>query len=113
MNTTERAIEKKTNLPTSSQEEGEMIQQLDLMTISGSIQRENLNSISLLRDSTKDLIWYAKRLGSPKRVADDDREILQETSAERVMMAAKCLDNARNMMKTKLEFLKFAKSMSE
>ncbi len=109
MNTTENSIEKKTNLPTSSNADVKTIQPLDSNQIFNRMREENLNSIDLLKNSTKQLIDYSKRLARPR--TDDDGEIIQDVGADRIMMAAKCLDNARNMMKTKLDFLRFSKSL--
>lgn len=98
----------------ASLKEGESLTpQLDSKKVLSGLKEESYNSIKSLNDSSEQLIGYAKRIAKPLKVAEDDGEILQDTTVERMMNAAKCLDIARNTMKAKLDYLKFGKSIAD
>lgn len=78
--------------------------------LSETLKTENENSIQLLTNTAKRLIDYADQLVAPRKV-DDDGTVIQRSATHELDVAVKCLSEARNVMKTKLEFLKFGKDL--
>lgn len=87
----------------------EKTQQSDFTALSETLKAENESSIQLLSNTAKRLIDYADQLAAPRKV--DDGEIIQRSATHELDIAVKCLSEARNVMKTKLEFLKFGKEL--
>jgi hypothetical protein len=73
------------------------------------LKEEICQSLEQLNDSSKQLISYAKKLSAPM-MCSEQREVIMETSTRNITDALRCLEESRNTMKTKLEYLKFAKS---
>lgn len=87
-------------------ESTEIIPQSDSSLLSMTLRRENENSIALLDNSAKHLVTIAETLVSPKKV-DYEGNIIQRSTSVDIDTAVRCLSEARSLMKTKLEFLKF------
>lgn len=112
-NVTIIAKTEKTNCQKLKSEEGEMIRPLDSSQILIRLKEENSGSIQLLDDSAKQLHSYAKLLATPPRVDEETGEVIQRAPDHKVLEAVKCLDACRNMMKVKLDYLKFGKALIE
>ena len=91
--------------------EGEEIQLLDCQQLSKPLSEEKLVSVNLLNDSTKHLIMLAKSATSLMRVDDETGEVLIRPAAQDIDVAIKALSEARNIMKIKLDYLKFGKEL--
>lgn len=85
-----------------SQGEG-VIQPADSNPYSIALKEENSSSVKLLDDSSRLLINLAK--------ANLDKEMNKAAVLQNTDIAVKCLSEARNLMKTKLEFMKFGNEL--
>jgi len=94
------------NSKKSKNDEGEMIPQSDCTQLPIVLERERSSSIQLLNDSSQHLMKLAKSLANPR--TDEEGGIIQHAPAHNVDTSIKCLSELRNIMKTKLEYLKFA-----
>jgi hypothetical protein len=74
-------------------------------TLSIVLNEEKENSIQSLNESSKLLVAFARSLIKGK--VDDQGEFIQKPNFSDVDLALKCAEGARNIQKTKLDFLKF------
>lgn len=77
------------------------------------LDEEKSGSLKLLNDSAKHLMDLANSLAKPTRTAEDSGEILQRAPSQNIDMAIKCFGELRNVMKTKLDYLKFGKELMD
>jgi hypothetical protein len=80
--------------------------------LSMTLRMEQLSSVKLLDKSARQLTEYAEQLAGPQKV-DEEGEVIQRAPTRQIMDAVKCLDASRNMMKTKLEYLRFGVSLAK
>lgn len=73
------------------------------------LNEERSGSINLLQDTSEHLINLGHSVAQV--VYDDDDEIIRKPAAHEVDQAIKCFSAANELMKTKLEHLKFAKEL--
>lgn len=102
----------KTSSEKSSSEGKEMIQQSDSTQLSTILKTENESSIQLLNSSARQLQGYAEGLAKPRKI-DDDGEVIQRSTSHDLMTAVGCLSQLNAIMKTKLDYLKFAKEVND
>lgn len=99
------------NLTLTETETGDQrTQPLVLPPLSEQLKREQSNSIQLLNDTSKHLMLLAKQSAQPK-VAMDTGEILIKAHSHDVDTAIRCLAELRNVMKTKLDYLRFSNEL--
>jgi hypothetical protein len=84
---------------------------LDSIELSSSLKRERLSSMKLLDDTALHLRDLALQMAEIKK--DDEGNIIQRAQAHNVQTAVMCLTELRNVMKTKLEFLRLGKELME
>lgn len=89
--------------PKSLQQEEGVIQQSDYSILSSELKKEKSSSIELLNGSTQLMMNLATDLTEAKEGA--------VPSKENIKTATELLKEVRNTMKTKLEYLKFAKDI--
>lgn len=114
MNTKETTTTKTdtNNYPASLSEENNVTQPLASRPLLDNLKGESLTSMQLLKDSTHKLIGYADKLSRP--MMDSEQQIVvRESPAENTKEAVKCLEAARNMMKTRLEFMRFGRELAK
>ena len=83
----------------------------DSTQLSIQLNEEICSSVTLLSNSSKHLVSYAEKLAGPM-MCSEQREVVMGTSTGNIMNAVRCLEEARNTMKAKLEYLKFAKQFT-
>jgi len=98
------------NLEKSSLVGADETQSSALIPSSEIIKKENSNSIQLLNSSAEHLLDLAKSMATPRK--DDEGEVIQKAPTHYVETSIKCLQELRGIMKTKLEYLKFAKELT-
>lgn len=86
------------------------IQPSDSNQVSMRIEEERSGTVKLLTDSSEHLVTLGKSLAAPRM--DDFNKPIQMATSHNVEVAIKCFSEARNIMKTKLEYLKLAKELS-
>lgn len=84
--------------------------QLDSSRLLTVLNEERLGSIRQLNNINDQLIGYAKSLAKPATIADDG-EVIKRSSTPDLELAIKCLTESRNVMKTKLDYMKFGKEL--
>ncbi len=101
---------KKNNETKLTSEGGELTQQSDSSRQSLILHQEKSSSLKLLNDSAEHLQDLAKSLAKPRKT-DENGEVIQRCPTHEIEVAIRCLTEARNIMKTKLDFLKFGKDL--
>jgi hypothetical protein len=79
--------------------------------LSNALREENQGSLKQLNDAAAHLLNIATTLAAPTKVAEDNGEVIQRAPTHNVETAIKALDGFRNVMKIKLDFLKFGKDL--
>lgn len=85
----------------------------DSTQLSKMLRTESESSVMLLDSSARQLVGYADQLAKPPRVCEETKEVIQKAPSHQIMDAVKCLDAARNMMKTKLDYMAFGQRLAE
>lgn len=80
--------------------------------LSMALEEERSGSIQYLNTAGKHLLDLAEGLVAPTR-RDEDGEAVQRAPSQNIDMGIKALSEFRNMMKTKLDFMKFGKELSD
>lgn len=93
----------------SSQADGEEILPLDSNQVLRHLREESSATLNCLNASTEQLMSYATQISNPR--TDYNGEVIKNQTVDNMMNAVKCLEAARNNMKTKLEYLKYGKSL--
>jgi hypothetical protein len=83
----------------------------DSKALSTVLKEEKENSIQSLNESSKLLVAFARSLIKGK--VDDQGDFIQKPNFSDVDLALKCAEGARNIQKTKLDFLKFGFDISK
>jgi hypothetical protein len=96
-------IENQSSKKLSSEEE-KKIPRSGFSEISNALNEEKSSSIQLLNDSTQQLMTLAKDLTKKNK---------EGVPAYNIDVAVKCLSEVRSTLKTKLEYLKFAKELND
>lgn len=99
------------SLEKSEIEETEETQLVGYSEYSESLQGEKESSLELLNNSAKHLIDLSKSISSASIVDQVSGDVIRKCSAHEIDVAIKALEGARQIMKTKLEFLKFGKEI--
>ncbi len=97
----------KTNLEKSSPTVENETPSSDSTALSNVISEERSSSIELLNNSANHLLDLAKSMSAPRN--DDCGAQIQRAQNFQVETSIKCLQELRGIMKTKLEYLKFAR----
>lgn len=104
---TERSKMKKS----ANGEEGETLPTA-LNPLSTRLEEERKGSMKQLNDAGEHLLNLAKSLAAPTKV-DEEGGVIQRAASHNIEVAVQCLTEFRNVMKIKLEYLKFGKEILE
>lgn len=96
--------------PKKKSEENGETQQLDSLALYKKLDEENVGSVKQLNNSIKTLVGMAQRLA--EGMTDEEGQVIRKPTHFEVDQVLKCLEGARNVAKTKLDYLKFAKEIS-
>lgn len=88
----------------------EQIPHEDSSTLSGVLKRERSSSVQELNKSSKLLVGLAKNLLQGK-IDEETGEVIIKPNINEIDSALRLLEGARNIQKTKLDFLKFGKDL--
>lgn len=102
----------KTNLPSSPESlktDSSEIPSLESSQLSTVLEKEKVSSIETLNELSKPLLGYVKSAIQSR--IDDNGDFIKTPSTIEMDTILRCAEAARNMQKTKLDYLKFSKDL--
>lgn len=113
MRDNENGIEKteKSNGKKNELAESKEIQHTDSQALSTVLKEEKSSSIQLLDDSANQLMNLAESVSAPRTKDTETGEITRRATDNEILMATKCFENVNQILKTKLDYLKFGNEL--